>query len=241
MALKQIIPFNYHTFKLEVEDAVTSMVTDFRREGTEFWRTTLNQYKYAEYDYMSGEKVRLEFNEKLHSCSNQDELICVANNILSWGRMKPLTGTMKEQLTTSLSYLDSLASGENMDINKFCVDRLASITKIYEMWDLENWIIYDSFCVKGLQKLISAFWGSLGYRKYETLLKLPWPPGRSGFQISGFPRVADTAPRQKRLGFIYGSWLCRAISEKLRNNDGYNFYWRPYHIEMIAFNLGHEL
>jgi hypothetical protein len=109
------------------------------------------------------------------------------------------------------------------------------------MWDLDNWVIYDSYCARGLQWLISGLWQSIGHRTNERLLKLPWPPGRVGSPVAGFPRTADTSPKQKRLAFIYGSWLCKAIAELLAAIDNNIFHWRPFHIEMIAFQLGHEI
>ncbi|OFV91137.1 MAG: hypothetical protein A3H28_06880 [Acidobacteria bacterium RIFCSPLOWO2_02_FULL_61_28] len=155
--------------------------------------------------------------------------------------MDPLNDTMKRDLRRSLDCLNLLARGETVEITDLCVERVASITKMYEMWDVGNWVIYDSYCARGLQWLISGLWNSLAYRKHERLLKLPWPPGRIGFPVSGFPRMADTAPNQKRLGFIYGSWLCKAIAERLTALQNNAFDWKPYHIEMLAFQLGHEV
>jgi hypothetical protein len=43
------------------------------------------------------------------------------------------------------------------------------------------------------------------------------------------------------LAFIYGSWLCKAIAERLIAIENNSFNWRPFHIEMIAFQLGHEI
>lgn len=181
-------------------------------------------------------------NKQLSSCTTTDELFDVANSILKWGGMAPLTCTMKQELKGSLSCLDLLArEEETADLNNLCVERLASITKVYEMWDPNNWIIYDSYCVTGLQWLISGLWNSLSCNKNESLLKLPCPPGRGSFPMSGFPRAADTSPNQKRLGFIYGSWLCKTIAEHLTNTDNDDFHWRPYHIEMLAFQIGHEI
>jgi hypothetical protein len=57
--------------------------------------------------------------------------------------------------------------------------------------------------------------------------------------VPGFP-IAGT-PRQQRLGFIYGSWLCKAIAQRLNAMEGNVIDWRPYHIEMLAFQLGHEI
>src|SRR3989338_1718296 len=240
MALRSIYPFNFRAFTAEVDDSVLAIINHFKDREPDFWRNTLRRYSFRGSDYQQGEKVRLEFNEKLSTCSG-GELFDVANEILDWGDMDPLTDTMKRELRKSLNCLNRLAREEIIELTELCVERLASITKVYEMWDLGNWVIYDSYCARGLQWLISGLWNSLGYNEHERLLKLPWPPGRVGSPVSGFPRTADTSPKQKRLGFIYGSWLCKAIAERLTALENNAFHLRPYHIEMLAFQLGHEV
>lgn len=241
MALEKVIPFTYRGFTSGINGSALGIVDHFENKDPEFWGGTLRRYSFDEYNYKRGEQVRLQFNKDISSCKKIDELLSVSDKILHWGRMKPLSSDMKQGLKRSLSCLDQLSEGKEVDLNELCVERLASITKIYEMWDLDNWIIYDSFCVKGLQWIISDYWQLLGYKAAEDLLKLPWPPGRSGSPLAGFPRTGDTAPNQKRLGFVYGSWLCKAIAEHLNASNDQSFHWRPYHIEMIAFQIGHEI
>jgi hypothetical protein len=239
MALKPITPFTYPAFIAEAGETIKKLVDHFNDGDPDFWLNALRRYSFRGQDYLSGEEVRLQFNVALSSCSGQGELHAVANRILEWGGMAPLDATMKEGLLPSLSSLRQLARGASVDLRQLCVERLASITKVYEMWDLDNWVIYDSYCVRGLQWLISGFWAAVGHKQNEGLLKLPWPPGRAGSPVAGFPRAADTAPKQQRLGFIYGSWVCKAMAERLSSSAG--LYWRPYHVEMLAFQLGHEI
>lgn len=241
MALKIILPFNYHAFCAEAGESVVKIVNHFKKCDSGFWRNTLSRYSFRDQDYHWGEKIRIEFNKELSAYTEIDKLFEISNKILDWGGMEHITDSMKENLVESLSCLKMLAQDKNIDLEKICVDRLASITKIYEMWDINNWVIYDSYCARGLEWLIAGFWDQIGDRKNEDILKLPWPQGRVGSPVPGFPRTADTSPKQKRLGFIYGSWLCKAIAERLTVIDGSSFYWRPYHIEMLAFQLGHEI
>lgn len=241
MALRTINPFTYPTFNSEIGESTLAIINNFKNDDPEFWLNTLKRYSFHDQDYQSGEGARLQFNKALSSCSGNDELYSIANRILDWGSMAPLTDTMKQGLKSSLSCLSLLAKGEFSNIAQICVERLASITKVYEMWDLDNWVIYDSYCARGLQWLISDFWASVGHKQNEDLLKLPWPPGRVGLPVAGFPRAADTAPHQKRLGFVYGSWLCKAIAEHLADSCNNDFHWRPYHVEMLAFQIGHEV
>jgi hypothetical protein len=240
LALETIRPFTFRAFNAEVGETARAIINYFRNNDPNFWQATLRRYSFRGSDYQQGEEVRLEFNEKLTTCTDR-ELFDVANEILEWGGMDSLTSVMKQKLRRGLACLNLLAKDETIDLNELCVERLASITKIYEMWDLDNWVIYDSYCARGLQWIISGLWQSLGHRANERLLKLPWPPGRVGSPVAGFPRAADTSPKQKRLGFIYGSWLCKAIAERLTAIENSCFHWRPFHIEMIAFQLGHEI
>jgi hypothetical protein len=203
MALEAIRPFTYREFNAHAGDTAHAIINYFTNDNPNFWTETLRRYSFRETDYQQGIETRLEFNEKITSCTDV-ELFAVANEILEWGGMNSLTDEMNQGLRKSLHCLDRLVRNEIVTLNELCVQRLSSITKIYEMWDLDNWVIYDSYCARGLQWLISSLWQSLGHRINERLLKLPWPPGRVGSPVAGFPRTADTAPKQKRLAFIYG-------------------------------------
>jgi hypothetical protein len=240
MALEVIHPLTYRQFNIHAGDTAQAIINYFTNDNPNFWQAALQRYSFDGSDYQQGEKVRLEFNRKLSTCTD-DKLFDVANKILAWGGLASINSAMKHELKRSLDCLDVLAKEQIIDLDELCVERLASITKIYEMWDLDNWIIYDSYCARGLQWLISELWQSLGHKTNERLLKLPWPPGITGSPVAGFPRTGDTAPKQKRLAFIYGSWLCKAIAERLSLLDNNGFHWRPFHIEMLAFQLGHEI
>ncbi|MDD1777236.1 MAG: hypothetical protein LUQ65_03635 [Candidatus Helarchaeota archaeon] len=240
MALEVIHPFTYQEFNAHAGDTAQAIINYFTNHNLNFWTETLRRYSFRHTDYQQGIETRLEFNEKITSCTDA-EFFAVVNEILEWGGMDSLTDEINQELRRSIDCLDRLARNEIVTLNELCVERLASISKIYEMWDLDNWIIYDSYCARGLQWIVSSLWQSLGHRTNERLLKLPWPPGRVGSPFAGFPRTADTAPKQKRLAFIYGSWFCKAIAERLITIENTSFNWRPFHIEMIAFQLGHEI
>ena len=98
------------------------------------------------------------------------------------------------------------------------------------MWSPASWVIYDSYCAKGLQWLVSQYWNQNGEQVHENFLRFPWPTGRVGAPVNGFPRLGT--PRQARLGFIYASWLCRAIAEQLNDNENQALAWQAYHIEI---------
>ncbi len=198
MALEAIRPLTYREFNAHAGDTAQAIINYFTNDNPNFWTEALRRYSFRETDYQQGIETRLNFNERIRSCTVV-ELFAAANEILQWGGMDSLTNEMNQELRVSLDCLDRIAGNEIVNLNDLCVARLASITKIYEMWDLDNWVIYDSYCARGLQWLISNLWQSIGNRTNERLLKLPWPPGRVGAPIAGFPRTADTAPKQKRL------------------------------------------
>ena len=65
MALRSIYPFNFRAFTAEVDDSVLAIINHFKDREPDFWRNTLRRYSFRGSDYQQGEKVRLEFNEKL--------------------------------------------------------------------------------------------------------------------------------------------------------------------------------
>ena len=162
MALRTIDPFTYPTFNSETWKSTLAIINHFKNYDPEFWLNTLRRYSFRDRGYQSGERVRLQFNKALSSCSGNEELYSIANRILDWGGMAPLTDTMKQGLKSSLSSLSLLAKGETTNLAQICVERLASITKVYEMWDLDNWVIYDSYCARGRAMANLRFLGLSG-------------------------------------------------------------------------------
>ena len=105
------------------------------------------------------------------------------------------------------------------------------------MWNPDDWVIFDSYCARGLQWMIATFHGEIE-SDLGDLVKLPCPPGRSCRPYEGFPPLGSE--KQARLGFIYSSWLARAIAERLnRNNLFHNC--SACQIEMVAFTIGHRI
>ena len=157
----------------------------------------------------------------------------VAEEILDWGGMDPLSAEMTEELHHSLLALDQ--GGE--ELLRIHSSRIASISKVYEMWSPHQWVIFDSYCARGLQWMIAAFCGEME-DNLSDLVKLPCPPGRVCLPYEGFPVLGTE--NQARLGFIYCSWLARAIADS-SNNNGYFHGCSASHIEMVAFSIGHRI
>ena len=86
LALETIRPFTYRAFNAEVGETVRAIINYFRNNDPNFWQATFRRYSFRGSNYQQGEEVRLEFNEKLTTCTDR-ELLDVANEILEWGGM----------------------------------------------------------------------------------------------------------------------------------------------------------
>lgn len=234
MALTLIHPLSYENYVNLLGNEIQELVGIFENISEGGWLGALHRYQFGEAGYIEGRNQRNNFHEAINNANNANERIDVANEIMDWGNMMDLNENMEASLDVSLEALDN---EEDLALENICVERIASISKVYEMWDPAKWIIYDSYCAKGLQQMISYLWQHNNHNVHENILRIPWPPGRVGAPVNGFPRLGS--PRQAKLGFIYASWLCRAIANSLNQNQGE--VWQAFHVEMVAFQLGHEV
>jgi hypothetical protein len=127
MALEVIYPFTYREFNANAGDTAQAIINYFKNDNPNFWTETLRRYSFRETDYQQGIEVRLEFNEKITTCTDA-EVFDVVNEILEWGGMDSLTNEMNQELRKSLDCLDRLARNETVHLNELCVERLASVT-----------------------------------------------------------------------------------------------------------------
>lgn len=125
-----------------------------------------------------------------------------------------------------------------------CGGRIASVTKLYSAMDLERWVIYDSRVAAALTYLVAAtgfqdthgkFFGTLAGKNPKHLRVL-----------NGFPRLWPHAHAFAIQSFVYTSWACRSIAERLNAShvslpDGSLEGWKAYHVEMVLFMLGYDL
>jgi len=236
MALENIKPLTYQNYVMMLGNSVDAIVGVLENHQRGGWWEALQRYQFQNMDYIAGQDVRMQFHELLVNAADLADLVAVSNQILRWSNMPHLNEQMENSLQESLI---QLANENHGNLNQVCAKRIASISKIYEMWEPTEWIIYDSYCAKGLQWLVSQIWNQNDENANAILLRFPWPPGRVGGPVNGFPRLGTE--NQARLGFLYASWLCRAIAEQLNNNERHDLVWRAYHIEMVAFQIGHEV
>lgn len=235
MPLANLEPLSFRRFEETLGNVPSHLATVLEHRCAGGWAGALGRYRFGDSTHVEGVRVRDEFNARLRSAATPSERCEVATDILRWGRMKPMPG-MAQWLESALDLLEHERTSE---LDRLPADRIASVSKIYEMWDPSKWIIYDSYCARGFQWVVSQYWDSIGCRRFEGFLKLPLPPGRSGRPVEGFPRVGTA--RQARLGFLYGSWLSRLLAIALNRSRAGGVEWSAFHVEMAAFQLGHEV
>jgi len=200
------------------------------------WEGAYHRYCFDGMNWQEGANLRNKFHRQLIEAGDVGERLKVSSEILCWGRMKPMDGALHDSLNRSL---DLLSNGTGESLKQICSRRIATVSKIYEMWDPTKWVIYDSYCVRGLQWLVSPYLAAHSSPATEALLRFPWPAGRKGQPMQGFVRLGTE--KQARLGFLYASWLCRAIAEQLNRSGRTDHFWEAFHVEMAAFQIGHEV
>lgn len=236
MALVPINPMTYQEFGRRLNDTIDTITELLEKHQLGNWWNALKRYNFNGANYIQGQNIRNDFHDQLLKAVDLNAKIVIANNILDWGNMNPLSKEMEIHLDKSLNILNNEHTGINDNLYS---DRIASISKVYEMWNPNKWVIFDSYCARGLQWIISNYWTALGQDRHVELLRIPWPPGRVGQPLDDFPRLGTR--KQAMLGFLYTSWLCRAIANKLNKNENNEIVWQAYHVEMVLFQIGHEV
>lgn len=235
MALRTIVPFTYPVFVAALGRVVTDLCLALELHEPRGWSSVLNRYQFGEMGRTEGEAVRWNYHNAIREAQNAQDRITVMNEIAGWGRMAEIEIALAQSVNATLNSLDN---EQNLSAGNIEGKRIATISKIYEMWDPGNWIIYDSYSAKGLQWLVSSYWQSQQQEILPEYLKFPFPPGRAHTTLGGFPAVGTR--KQAALGFVYASWLARAFAEQLNNQEEGNT-WQAYQVEMALFQLGHEI
>jgi hypothetical protein len=203
------------------------------------------RYAFDNADFIRGIETRLEFHRRLREANTQELVLSVVNEIMRWGGLRELTIDFVPQLQIALNTLDAINGGHEDNWNYNLIGkRITTISKIYEMYNPRLWSIYDSRVGKGIQFFVSLYEPNLG--NVSEYLRFQCPPGRNRGPINGFRQVSS--PRQVILGFLYASWLFRAIASRLNDdhiplpeevvNLQQDINWAVYHIEMVFFMIG---
>lgn len=240
MALRPVDPFTRAIYG-ERTGAFIEWATDYVEatavDGCTGWRAHFLRYDWQGDDWAAGLHAREEMARSLAEARSVDELISAAQGIAAWGRMKDLSTDEAKVIVAAFAVLDALAEGG--DWHQLHAGRIATSSKVYAMHDQDRWAIFDSRVGFALASLVDRFWAETGERAVPGLLGIPVPPGRVLRRLpDGFAQVATR--RQAQLGFVYSSWLLRAIAESLDGSrvapEGNR--WRLRHVEMACFMLG---
>ena len=111
------------------------------------------------------------------NAESHDDFCQVVREVCEWGEMKAFEDHQIGSIAASIRLLDDLRDGKDVSLRDLFIDRVASVTKVYEMHDPHSWMIYDSRVARGLAYLVRVWWEGIGNERREDLLRFPWPPG----------------------------------------------------------------
>lgn len=250
-----VAPTSYTTFvawSAPLVDAIVDFVNETSLYDTTGWSAQL-----ARYSWGSGAthwRKGLEDREHNHEAAARlfehgaEVAAEVFHQIVNkWGGISqklgpewvaPVRGTMARLQARP----DELATGE------LCGRRIASVSKLYAAFELDNWVIYDSRVAAALTYLVqeTGLKGAFGH----LFVVMP-AKGNAKRILPGFRRMQAGAsgsfehPAAFR-SFVYASWLVRAIAHRLRTQghphpDGPPGAWSTAQVEMVLFMLGQDL
>jgi hypothetical protein len=253
MRLRPCFPFNYNNYTTLIQHFInftTEYIQNNEINGHIGWVNQLMSYSYSfdNANYITGIERRFEFHTSLREAitqEQQDRILTVVNAIMRWGGLKNYNINDIPEIQIALQTLDEIDNGHPNNWNNNLIGkRITAITKIFEMYNPKLWSIYDSRVGKGIQRLVSFYEPNLA--NISDYLRFQCPPGRNRFPIHGFRQISTS--RQAILGFLYASWLFRAIANQLNEANiplpeividlQGSERWAVYHIEMIFFMFG---
>ena len=183
-------------------------------------------------DWRVGISVRRRFANLVRSADDHGRLLGVMDEIRSWGGLRPFGRDLSAEVARSLSILDALATSDAAPPTDLCGTRIAAVSKVYAMYDLRRWVIYDSRVAWALASLLDEWTGdSVG-----PLIGFPQPQGRNGQPFPGVP--AGASARQGALAFVYASWLSQSIATHIDAVCPDPAGWSAIHVEMALFTIG---
>ncbi len=250
MSLTSCSPFNCETYIEVIEDFIAftvQYVQESEIKGHTGWAQQLGSYKWTSGNFQEGVNLRLDFYRRLRDALRSQrtvDLQHIVDEIMQWGGMKPYKVTA--ELLESFRILDSLNMGNQTDWQKLIGKRIAATSKIYAMYDLNYWTIYDARVAKGIQYLVSNYLKINPDNDIDDgYLRFQMPPARNRKPIKGFEGLIPCEhSKQAILGFLYASWLLRAIARRLCDKHTrlpaplQDEEWQVYHVEMIFFMIG---
>jgi hypothetical protein len=269
MALSEISPFCYQEYVRRTQRFASwtaSFVQNSSIYGRAGWVAQFRSYTYSRPGGSSGtppwqEGVlkRAEFHKKLVRtlAGGNGVMIGTVNEIMKWGGLEPyplsFAGDIREALHVLQHETKSSPWTPEDLANLDAGGTIASLSKVYEMFDPHKWTIYDSRVATALACLVRHFWTGNNKEVDSDILCFPVPRRHKvGWRPpQGFPTVRGGHQGSK--AFVYASWLLRQVAEILRNNPKYgapptmgqpraysplDANWQVYHVEMALWMLG---
>jgi hypothetical protein len=171
-------------------------------------------------------------HRQLVEAAGPENLADAVAKIVNWGSLPPLSPEAVERVLGSLPVLDQLAITDEPPAALYA-DRIPAVSKVYAMYELSRWVIYDSRVARGLALLVSE---AVGSGSLPSALVFPQPRGRTGLRPNGFPMLGTE--KQARLGFIYASWFAQDLADQIDLPCPNPAGWDVRHVEMVLFMLG---
>lgn len=194
MALTPISPLCFEEF-LKVQGTYTDWVVDYIEtnpiRGRSGWMQHLRAYDYsrpgherdAQQVWQNGANTRADFNNKLRASlsGNDQALVGIVNQIMEWGGMKPYGVGAAQKIRQALHALDAEGTAPTWNTQRASdiavTRRVAARTKIFEMYDPDKWVIYDSRVATALACLTERRLKS--DPSSSSVIRWPIPQGRS--------------------------------------------------------------
>jgi hypothetical protein len=270
MALNAITPFCYDTY-VQRADGFARWLTDYVDStpihGLTGWMDWFQAFGWTPSPngtaWAAGAEGRARYHVKLTAelgrvpPGSDNDLIDIVNQIVVlFHKMKKAYSPDSAQgIRAALKDLGAELDHVAWNPAELCgVGTIASVSKVYQMFDPQKWTIYDSRVATALACLVRQYWKTVGAHVDEDILLLPIPPRNmeDWQRPGGFPGVTR---RQGRFGFIYASWLLRRVAEILRSDPRYGHPpttqdpkrylsldsdWQVYHLEMALWTIGHQ-
>src|SRR5437016_2616710 len=98
MALAIIRPMNYQQFVAMLGNSVGQLIDVLKNHQIGGWWNALQRYQFQGMNYVAGQNIRNEFHEALTNAVALNDRISIANNILQWGKMRPMNAKMQNNL-----------------------------------------------------------------------------------------------------------------------------------------------
>lgn len=211
-------------------DELTAPVADWTAKTIE-WSSLLQSYRWNG-DWKAGLAARERLANLLGSAATRQDLTSAMSEIVAWGGLRPLGARLTDEVARSLGILDALATSGAAPPSNLCGERVAAVSKIYAMHDTRRWVIYDSRVAWALAALMHDCSSAAS----PPPVQFPQPSGRSGDPFRGVPTLSSS--RQGAMAFVYASWLCQSIAQRIVGPCPDHHGWRTVHVEMALFTLG---